>query len=260
MLGSLFGYHSRPPPFSRIPEAFQMKKSVVMLCALMALAGCDQNISADLYVRDLRDLLASDGSKRLPVTMNMEINAPGLSKQCGQQEGTQIVAAIAGAFEKATVVSCGDVSGSLDDRMIIKATTYIERQKDPTNVEWGRIPLHFAVGNFLDHSNADIYAFFNADAFNALKTQLRSINMLIDPNVRDVSLTVTISNDERDPITIKGIIGSFVNGAPIAVMPEVVKLEPRQEMTIKLGDVEMSYLAQHGWIGFATIPLGDTSN
>lgn len=230
-----------------------------MTCvAALSLAGCDQNLTATLYTRDLNELLAASEEKSLPLDVEIEILEMGIDKQCSKPEGAKLVEAVASVFAKATLVGCENVSGSMNDRMIIKATTSLSLALT-SEVKPGPYLVHFNVQKTEEPNRAFIVARFNAQKYEALNQALRRVSPMASIKIENARVVVKISNDERSPVTLYPFFGTFAQGDPVD-NDWSATLEPRQEVTIKTGDVKTAFLAKYGWTGIANVRTENTSN
>ncbi|WP_125270141.1 hypothetical protein [Agrobacterium sp. FDAARGOS_525] len=230
-------------------------KYIYPFLAGLALSGCDQNVTATLYTSDIQGMIETHG-KSVPVDITIEVLESGIDKQCAKPEGKMIVDAVASVFESASLIGCEDISGSINDRMLIKARTVLDAPASP-EVEPGKFLLHFST--FKEDKSHFIVARFNAEAYSALQQQLQKMNMMARPKFEDASMTITIENDMREPAAIYTSTGLFVDGVPADQNVEA-KLASRQKMTIKLGDVKQSFLGKNGWAGIANIGHSPSSN
>lgn len=228
-----------------------IKKLAVTCCVALALAGCDQNLSATLYTRDLNELLASNEAKSLPLDVEIEILEMGIDKQCSKPEGAKLVEAVSSVFAKATLVGCENVSGSMNDRMVIKATTTLSLALT-TEVKPGPYLVHFDVQKTEEPNRAFIVARFNAEKYEALNQALRRVSPVASIKIENARVVVKINNDERSPAALYPFFGTFAEGDPVDNDWQAT-LEPRQEVTIKTGDVKTAFLAKYGWAGIANV-------
>ena len=112
--------------------------------------------------------------------------------------------------------------------------------------------VHFDVHKTDDTAMAFVVARFNAEKYAALQDQLKRVNPMAGTTLDNARITVALNNDERSPTTVYSSIGTFADGNPVDGNYEV-KLEPRQEIGVKLGDVKMAFLAKWGWAGIANV-------
>jgi hypothetical protein len=229
-------------------------KKVTLFCGVaFCVAGCDQNLSATLYTRDLIELVAASESKGIPLDVEIEVLETGIDKQCSKPEGAEIVKAVASVFAKAVLVGCEDIPGSMNDRMIIKATTALSvSHKD----EMPQSPYlaQFYVVKADQPDRAVVIARFDAEKYEALNQKIKRINAVMNISVQNTRVFVKISNDERYPVVFDVFSGSFAEGDPVDNAWETT-LEPRQEITIRTGDVKMASLARYGWAAIGAVRL-----
>lgn len=236
---------------SRVGGGDLIRKFLLTCWFPAALCGCDQNLSTTLYMRDVNELLASTEAKSLPIDVEIEILEMGIDKQCSKPEGSKLVGAVGSVFEKASLVGCEKISGSMNDRMVIKATTVLTAALT-SEAKPGPYLVHFDVHKTDDTAMAFVVARFNAEKYAALQDQLKRVNPMAGTTLDNARITVALNNDERSPTTVYSSIGTFADGNPVDGNYEV-KLEPRQEIGVKLGDVKMAFLAKWGWAGIANV-------
>lgn len=221
-----------------------MLKKLAGLClASVALVGCDQNVSATLYVRDIQEMLASTEASQVPVEITIEVLESGLAQKCNRPEGKELVEAVGTVFEKASLVSCEKVSGSLNDRMTIKATTLLFRAKPDAPMKSNYL-LAFEAWH-LENGQQAVSVTFNLQKYEDVQKRLRRVNSMANIKLSDASISVVLNNDLREAATANFSRGVFVDGKPADSAMQLV-LNPRQEASVKLGDVKLAYLAQEG--------------
>lgn len=222
-----------------------IKKYIAAGFLLMILSACDQNVSAVLYVRDIQDLMsANSASKKIPIDINIDIFETGLANQCDKPEGKAIVDAVASGFEKAVLIGCEKIAGSMKDKMTIKATTkFMARLSDELQpVDY---LIEFEAFNNDDQSDG-VDVRFNFEKYNEIQQKLTRINMMANIKVEDANISLTVSNDLRESATVIYSRGVFADGQPLDFGGEQ-SLEPRQNTIIKFGNVKIAFLAKQTW-------------
>lgn len=204
-------------------------------------------------MRDVTELLASNEEKFLPVDVQIEIQEMGIAQQCSKPEGAKLVEAVAAAFEKASLVGCEKISGSMKDKMVIKATTAFVFSLD-NSVKPGPYLIYFDVRRSKKSPKATISVRFNKFDYVLLQERIRSIMPVTNLDINDARISLVFNNDEREMITVRPIIGTFVNGEPVDTEGEI-KLEPRNVFNLKLGDVKTAFLSKAGWTDAMVIDL-----
>jgi hypothetical protein len=208
-------------------------------------------------VRDINELLASDEEKFLPVDVNIEILEMGIEKKCSGPEGAKLVEAIASVFEKASLVGCEKISGSMKDRMVIKATTGLGRSLD-NKARSAPYLVFFDVRKSTKSPKAMISVLFDSLQYSLLKSRIESVVPIANLSIDDASISITINNDEKEMVIFYPNTGTFVNGEPVDYEGEV-KLEPRNQFNLKLGDVKMAFLSKSKWADAMALNLQTTS-
>lgn len=230
-----------------------IKKLIVPCVVALTLTGCDQNLSTTVYSRDVKDLLAATDAKSLPLDVEIEILELGIEKKCSTPEGAQLVEAVAAVFEKASLVGCEKISGSMNDRMVIKATTTISRALT-TDVAPGPYLVNFNIFKRDESDTGLIAARFNAEKYKELTQRLTSINPMASINIANARVTVKVNNDERAKVTLFPSTGTFANNDPVD-SGWSADLEPRQEVSIKTGDVKTAFLVKNGWASVGVLQM-----
>ncbi|WP_445433015.1 DUF7424 family protein [Brucella grignonensis] len=230
--------------FGELVSGKSMLKKIAGFClASMALIGCDQNVSTTLYVLDVEEMLAKSEPSQISVDISIEVLESGLAQRCSKPEGQELVEAVASVFEKASLVACEKVSGSLNDRMTIKATTLLFYAK-PEEPMKSNYLLAFEAFR-LENGTSSVAVTFNAEKYEDIQKRIRRVNTMASIKLSDASISVVVNNDLREPAPVIFSRGVFVDGKP-ADQPLQLQLNPRQEATVKLGDVKLAYLAQSG--------------
>lgn len=221
-------------------------KVIFVLCAVIMLVGCDQNVSLNLYMRDVNELLASDDEEKvIPIDVKIEILGTGIAGQCSRSEGVEVVEAVASVFEKASLIGCEKISGSMNDRMVISATTGVARSLD-NKVKAAPYLIAFDVRKSTKSPKAIISVLFDSMSYTLLQSKIERITQIGKIDIRDATISITFNNDERGAIVVFPNSGTFVNGEPIDGESNF-KLEPRQAFELKLGDVKTRSLSNIGW-------------
>jgi len=220
-----------------------IKKLFMSGCFLTTLSACDQNLSTTLYVRDIQELNIAATDKDIPIDITIEIFETGIDKQCSKPEGKEIIEAIASSFQKANLIGCEKIAGSMKDKMTIKATTRFSYTADGSRP--AKHLIEFETYKFNDEYDA-VNVRFNQEKYVELQKKLKRINMMANITTEDVNVTIMANNDLREAAELVFSRGVFANGDPIDNEGSIV-LEPRQETTIKLGNVKMASLAKYTW-------------
>ncbi len=199
-------------------------------------------------------MLSSTEASQVPVEVSIEILESGIAQKCARPEGQELVEAVASVFQKASLVGCEKVSGSLNDRMIIKATTLLFRNK-PEEPKTSGYVLDFEAAHLQDGLRS-VFIRFDLEKYELLKKRLRQVNSMASIKLEDASISVVLNNDLREPIVTVFSRGSFIDGRP-ADQAYQIPLNPRQEAILRLGDVKLAYLAQSGSALLFGIPKED---
>lgn len=228
-----------------------------LLLLVTFLAACEQKVTATFYLRDVQELFSEVSNKNPTVDLSIEIFESGLVKKCESSEGNDIVNAIASVFEKATLVACEKMSGSFNDRMIIKASTELKPLKSEGSLK-DQYLLSFE-GEETDDGLILVRANYAPEKYEVLQKRLRRINSMLTIKIENVHLSVNLNNDLRDPIDVIINSGVFLNGQPLAGTGEY-RLDVREEANIKLGDVLQTYLVQqHSAVIFGVKSVNNSS-
>ncbi len=229
-----------------------MLKKIGIACLIAtALTSCDQNIVANIYVRDIQDLIAQPaGGKPVPVNLDLEVQAPGLRDKCDKPEIKEMVAAVGSYFDSATLAGCEQVKGAMYDVMKIKATTVMEVVEEGASVEQKQL-VRFVVSRPAPAKgipSAGVFAQFNRQAYDELNIRLRSINMMAQLKTEEARFTVALNNDTRDQVKWFAEPGNWYDGIPLANFGEDKTVDQRAVLSIKLGDVNTAALTTGGLV------------
>ncbi|WP_156407947.1 hypothetical protein [Ensifer sp. Root127] len=234
-----------------------LRKFGIAFLIATALSGCDQNVTATIYVRDLQDLLSQPtNGKTVPVTMELEVLAPGLRDKCDKPEIQQMVSVVASYFDSATLVGCEQVKGAMYDTLRIKSGTMMEIQATGANGFDSKQLIKFAVTR-PDNGVATLFVVFNKSAYDELNERIRAINMMAHLKTDEAHITVVLDNDTREPFKWASGSGNWYDGRPQAIVRQET-LAPRGSTAMKLGDVNMAVLTIDQNFALAAFPSPPT--
>ena len=219
------------------------KLSSVCLMAV-ALASCEQKLSATLYLRDIQQMMTSNQNVEKPVDIKIDILETGMENQCERPSGKEIVELVGTYFEKATLLGCEKIAGSMNGRMSIKVTTRLSRTEQ--NETPAMHLLEFQAGPTPEKASDPLFIRFDANKYADLQAKLKRLNGMISIKISDTHLALTINNDLRSDASLAIYTGVYVDGQPLEFQEDRV-LKPREETVIEFGDVKSAYLGRVGW-------------
>ncbi len=188
----------------------------------------------------------------MPVTLELEILAPGLRDECDKPEIQQMVSTVTSYFDSANLMGCTQVNGAMYDSLKIKATTVMEVLPWGQEFEIKQL-VKFFVMRPQQGSNivsSEVFAAFNRSAYDELNERLTSINMMAQLKTEEARLSVVFDNDTRERVAWFTNPGNWYDGRPQATV-ENAQLDPRSTITVKLGDVNMAVLTSDQSISIA---------
>ncbi|WP_418135856.1 DUF7424 family protein [Agrobacterium sp. El2ro-1b] len=210
----------------------------------VALAGCEQKVSATVYLRDVQQLLSSAAPAEIPVEIKIDVYETSIEQECQKSSGQKILEAVAAHFEKATLLGCEKIAASMNGRMSIKATTRLavpEREDAPI-----KYLIELQAGKRPDENVDPISLRFDPQKYAKLQDDLKRISMMSNIKLSDTRVSIAVNNDTGNPVPVFFIPGSFVDGEAIDNRNDR-DLQPREEAIIELGNVKTAFLGKNGW-------------
>lgn len=219
------------------------KLSSICLVAV-ALAGCEQKVSATVYLRDVQQLLSSSAPAEIPVEIKIDVYETSIEQECQKPSGQKILEAVAAHFEKATLLGCEKIIGSMNGRMSIKATTRLavpEREDAPI-----KYLIELQAGRRPDENVDPLSLRFDPQKYAELQDDLKRISMMSNIKLSDTRVSITVNNDTGAVAPLFFVPGSFVDGEAVDNQQNR-HLQLREEAIIELGDVKTAFLGKNGW-------------
>ncbi|MGC4024167.1 MAG: hypothetical protein QM744_02770 [Mesorhizobium sp.] len=227
-----------------------MKRLLALICVCLSLVGCDKDVGATLHVRDIKDVLTSSQAKNVPVEVSLDILQTGIAEQCAKLDCKAIIDVLSSGFEDVRIEGCEKRFAGLNDRLTIRARTVLElgnRQEIPAS----KFLLSFFILKYGD-KNSVLFARFDNAKFMQMQSLIQDINVMARPRFANITIAVTISNEERESVRILADSGSFLDGKPI-VQAKQVDIPARGEVQFQLGDVKQSFLASNGYVAIVEL-------
>ncbi|WHA43223.1 DUF7424 family protein [Agrobacterium larrymoorei] len=219
------------------------KLSGVCLMAV-ALASCEQKLSATLYLRDIQQMMTSNQHDETPVDIKIDILETGMENQCDRPSGREIVDLVGSYFEKATLLGCEKIAGSMNGRMSIKVTTrlsYTEQAEAPV-----KYLLEFQAGPRPNEVSDPLFIRFDPEKYADLQAKVKRLNAMTSIKLSEARIALTINNDLREDAPLTIYSGAYVDGQPMEFQQNRI-LKPREETLIEFGNVKSAFLGQYGW-------------
>ncbi len=210
----------------------------------VALAGCEQKVSATVYLRDVQQLLSSSAPAEIPVEIKVDVYETSIEQECQKPSGQKILEAVAAHFEKATLLGCEKIAASMNGRMSIKATTRLaapEREDAPI-----KYLIELQASRRPDENVDPLSLRFDPQKYAELQDDLKRISMMSNIKLSDTRVSVAVNNDTGSPVSLFFVPGSFVDGEAIDTTKDRA-LQLREEAIIELGDVKTAFLGKNGW-------------
>ena len=201
--------------------------------AIGVTAGCQINLTADVYTTDLRDAVAGTEGLTAPATLAFQV--PG-TDDC-DEHAAKISEIMEGVVSDFSPKGCESVEMNSfllsDTQMPIVASEEAWEESDS---------LFSLVALKKDDHIAVIVA-MNLDKYGTLTARMKDkFHQTIDLGSSKISLV--LNNDERGDISF-GASDVFVNSEPVHGR-ETYSLQRRQRVEIRLSNVASAYLAKHG--------------
>lgn len=216
---------------------------VLLLLALLVLTGCAGEFVSDLYVQDVIDV-ASGAEEYLLTTGSVIIESPG------EEYNAKLKSMLEETFRDVKNFRTGsdDYSSKVIADLKIPVIPLDLIDYEPWNEEPLAVvitPLEeglTAFGLLLNGEQIDgLFARFMEEAFYTA-------------SVQDLSFFIRLNNDLRSiiPVYLQGV---YANGVPVHY-EEVVEMERRDVIEIKLGDVSRDYAYEAGYVFIGVLEQG----
>ena len=213
-----------------------LKRASAIAAAAVAIgvtAGCQINLTADVYTTDLRDAVAGTEGLTAPATMAFQV--PG-TDDC-DEHAAKISEIMEGVVSDFSPKGCESVEMNSfllsDTQMPIVASEEAWNESDSL---FGLLALKID-----DH--IAVIVVMNLEKYGTLTARMKEkFHQTIDLGSSKISLV--LNNDERGDISF-GASDVFVNSEPVHLR-ETYSLQRRQRVEIRLSNVASAYLAKHG--------------
>lgn len=220
-----------------------MKINAILLACALTLSGCKVWVDSSVYVRDVQQVLETQQPTTTPMRLSFEIP----SQSACTTSGERIAAALKKAYGDVAVLGCRQVGmDSIADFSVQAEVVHeIENKKADS-----KQPLYFGVDEVEEGIEVGYYV--NTDTWAAMDEDLKDETQhytRLEPVFK-----VTLQNDAPDTVAVT-LRGVFLNGTPVpAHSPVTAQLKRREQIEIRLSDVQNSAMGLHGsWIPFALI-------
>ncbi len=202
--------------------------------ALIVVAGCELDITSDVYVSDLRDV-ATNNTEGLTTPATIAIQIPSMDK-CDEysEKLIEIMRGILLEFTPKTCERDGMTSYLLSDTQV----PLLGSEKS-----WRQSSSLFGIlAEAQDDGDILVTVANNSDKFRVLNERVDGeFHQSID--LAESEIILVLNNDEREPITYL-VGGVFLNGQPI-YYDEEFSLKRRHTAEIKLSNVGAAYLEKN---------------
>ncbi|MEE9444870.1 MAG: hypothetical protein V3V19_04315 [Cocleimonas sp.] len=225
-----------------------MKKIVFhILIATILLAGCKQEITSTLYVRDITEVISNKKPLKSSATIKLEMLT---DQSCRKKEEsiTKIISAFFMKLEKTQCIKEGSDTYyyAVFDLpvLLISGSKVNDNYKGGVSVQLSK----------KEDNRTEIFLTMNLELLSTLDNSLRSEFMGsggISPS--GMQIKIKINNDDRETYRLY-TEGSFLDGeAIISRFGKEVELQKRDESIIMLSDVSVSALLGRGTTSFTYV-------
>ena len=219
-----------------------LKRASAIAAAAVAIgvtAGCEFNLTADIYTTDLRDAVAGTEGLTAPATMAFQV--PG-TDDCDEHTA-KISEIMEGVVSDFSPKGCESVEMNsfllADTQMPIVAS----------EEAWKKSDSLFGLLTIKEGENIGVAVVMNLDKYGTLTARMKDkFHQTIDLASSKISLV--LNNDERGDVSFAAK-NVFVNSDPVHGR-ETYTMQRRHRVEIRLSNVAAAYLAKHGFAaGFA---------
>ena len=213
-----------------------LKRALAIAAIFVAIgvtAGCQINLTADIYTTDLRDAVAGTEGLTAPATMAFQIPS---TDDCDEHtvEISKIMEGVVSDFSPKGCESVEMNSFLLSDTQIP-----ILDSKEA----WSQSDSLFGLIASKNDDQIAVIVVMNLDKYGTLTARMKDkFHQTI--NLRSSKISLVLNNDERGDISF-GASDVFVNSEPVHAR-ERYSLQRRQRAEIRLSNVASAYLAKHG--------------
>ena len=213
-----------------------LKRALAIAATVVAIgitAGCQINLTADVYTTDLRDAVAGTEGLTAPATMAFQVPS---TDDCDEHtvEISKIMEGVVSDFSPKGCESVEMNSFLLSDTQIP-----ILDSKEA----WSQTDSLFGLIARKYDDQIAVVVVMNLDKYGTLTSRMKDkFHQTIDLGSSKISLV--LNNDERGDISF-GASDVFVNSEPVHLR-ETYSLQRRQRVEIRLSNVASAYLAKHG--------------
>ena len=216
-----------------------MKQALMLAAAWLAvlgLAGCKMNLTADLYSSDIRD--AASGTTGLSAPATLAFQVPGVD-ECAKHTA-EISEIMAGVVQGFAPRGCSNVE--MDSYLLADIQMPLVAPE-----AWGQAEALFGLV-VSQRESGDIEAMvgLNLDKYEILTSRMQDkFHQKVD--LEKSNVTLVMNNDERTPANLS-LRDKFVNALPVGGNShhEVAR---RHKIEIRLSDVSTADLALTGLAG-----------
>ena len=219
-----------------------LKRASAIAAAAVAIgvtAGCEINLTADIYTTDLRDAVAGTEGLTAPATMAFQV--PG-TDDCDEHTASisEIMEGVVSDFSPKGCESVEMNSFLLADTQMPIVTS---------EETWNESDALFGLLTLKKDDHIAVTVVMNLDRYGTLAARMKDkFHQTIDLGSSKIILVV--NNDDRGDISFAAS-DVFVNSDPVHGR-ETYTVQRRHRVEIRLSNVAAAYLAKHGFAaGFA---------
>ena len=206
---------------------------IFAICTLIFLSGCKFNVTADLYIADIREVVLKENSN-LTTSATLEVEVPSQEK-CNESSD-ELIRLMEGLVLNLSPRGCVDIGFS----------TYLLLDTDIPIVNgmiaWEQADTLLGVMTLISDNVVQVYMMNNLEKFEILSKRVRDEHFQ-SLDISKSIIKVILNNDaQTETITARGV---FLNGDPVDNFEEY-ELKRRKELEIKLSNVAAANLGTDG--------------
>ena len=219
-----------------------LKRASPIAAAVVAIgvtAGCEINLTADIYTTDLRDAVAGTEGLTAPATMAFQV--PG-TDDC-DEHAAQIAEIMEGVVSDFSPKGCESIE--MNSFLLVDTQMPIVASEEA----WNKSDALFGLLAIKKDDHIAVNVVMNLDKYGTLTARMKDkFYQTID--LASSKFSLVVNNDERGDISFAAS-DVFVNSDPVHGS-ETYSLQRRHRAEIRLSNVASAYLAKHGGAaGFA---------
>jgi hypothetical protein len=216
----------------------KVQRTIIAIIFLaLPLAGCKQEITATVYIKDIAEAVLSQESMITEAIIELEMPT---DKACNEKMST-VTRIISPFFINVKKVQCIEKGSDafFYARFEVPLMKVVEDRMDDDH--FGGISFQLRENN----NGIEIFLRMKGDKLSALNNDL-SNEFLGSGGITSETLKVaiTINNDDRVPYNLR-VNGVFIDGRPVVYGPHTLELKRRSESVVTLSNVSVAALVKN---------------